>query len=120
MPKKPERVDLLGFFKIHSAAKLQNKLKGGPLGKYLFFEKSHFAKKKLKRGLKSRPVLYVTRKKKKKPFWFNPLGQMVHFDTKTFRRTFGRTILVTSDVSKKKHCRKAMTIVDSFLKESAD
>ena len=29
MPKKTEREDPLGFFNIHSVAKLQKKLKGG-------------------------------------------------------------------------------------------
>ena len=56
-------------------------------------------------------------KKKKKPFWFNPLDRMVQFDTKIFRRTFGRIILVTSDVSKKK-LSKSHDYILSYEKSS--
>ena len=57
-----------------------------------------------------------------KPFWFSSLGQQVHFGAfLKFCRTFGRTILVTSGVSKKNtDYVYAMTLVDSFLKKSAD
>ena len=72
----------------------------------IFFRKSRNAKK-----------CYA---KKEKPFWFSSLGQQVQFGViLKFCRTFGRTILVTSGVSKKKHSRKAISIVDSFLKKSA-
>ena len=47
MPKKTEREDSLGFFNIHSVAKLQ--------------KKSHSAKKIQRGTLWSRPVLHVTR-----------------------------------------------------------
>ena len=60
------------------------------------------------------------RGKNENPFWFSSLGQQVQFGVfLKFCRTFGRAILVTSGVSKK-HRGKAMTIVDSFLKKSAD
>ena len=57
MPKKTEREDPLGFFNIHSVAKLQ-KIEGG-LSWGIFFDKSRTVPKK--RTLWSRPVLYVTR-----------------------------------------------------------
>ena len=46
MPKKTEREDPLGFFNIHSVAKLQ-KIEEGPFrGEKIFFEKkSHSAEK---------------------------------------------------------------------------
>ena len=48
---------------------------------------SHKAEK-LKGGtLRSRPALYVTRKKKEET-WFSSLGQMVQFDIIKFGRTF--------------------------------
>ena len=58
--EKTEREDPLGFFNIHSVAKLQQ-LKGDPfVGK--FFLKSRTVPKKSKGGtFWSRPVLYVTR-----------------------------------------------------------
>ena len=60
MPKKTEREDPLGFFNIHSVAKLQ-KIEGGPF-RGLFFEKSRPVPKKSKGGtFWSRPKLYVTR-----------------------------------------------------------
>ena len=59
MPKKTEREDPLGFFNIHSVAKLQ-KIEGGlSWGKSFIFEKSRTVPKKW--TLWSRPVLYVTR-----------------------------------------------------------
>ena len=61
MPKKTEREDPLGFFNIHSVAKLQN-IEGGPFRGEFFFEKSRTVLKKSKGGtFWSRPVLYVTR-----------------------------------------------------------
>ena len=63
MPKKTEREDPLGFFNIHSVAKLQ-KIEGGDpfVGKFFFEKKLHSAEKKSKGGtFRSRPVLYVTR-----------------------------------------------------------
>ena len=42
----------------------------------------------------------MLRGKRGKPFWFSSLGQMIQFDTIKFCRTFGRTILATSGVSK--------------------
>ena len=58
MPKKTE-MDPLGFFNIHSIAKLQ-KIEGGPfVGKKGFLKKSRTVPKKW--TLWSRPVLYVMR-----------------------------------------------------------
>ena len=110
MPKQTEREDPLGFFNIHSVAKLQK------IWELLVekMKKSRTVPKKSKVGtLWSRPVLYL----RGKPFWFSSLGQQVQFGVfSKFCETFGRTILVTSGVSKKiiEKTRKAMTIVGSF------
>ena len=73
MPKKTEREDLLGVFNIHFVAK--QKIEGGKI--FIIGKKSQ-CRKKLKGGtLWSRPVWYVTRENRKKPFWFSSLGQMV-------------------------------------------
>ena len=57
-----KRGDALGFFKIHSVAKIQQKLKGNPSWKNFFSKKSIAMPKKTERGnFWSRPVLYVTR-----------------------------------------------------------
>ena len=63
---------------------------GGPFGEKFFFEKKvSQCWKKMKGGsLWSRPVWYVTRKNRKKPFWFSSLDQIVHFDAIIFCRTF--------------------------------
>ena len=59
MPKKTEREDPLGFFNIHSVAKLQ-KIEEGPF-RGIFFEKSRTVPKKSKGGtFWSRPALSVT------------------------------------------------------------
>ena len=76
----------MGFFNIHSVAKLQ----GGPFGDN-FFSKKCLNAEKTQRW-----------ERKEKPFWFSSPGQQVHFgDTLNICRTFGRTILVTETVSKK-------------------
>ena len=68
MPKKTKRGDPLGFFNIHSVAKQQKKLKGGPFGEKIS-EKSLTVPKKIERGtLWSRPVWYVTRENRKNLF----------------------------------------------------
>ena len=64
MPKKTERGDPLGFFNIHSVAK-HHKMQGDPLGKFFFEKKSRSAEKMKGGSLWSRPVWYVTRKKRK-------------------------------------------------------
>ena len=48
MPKKTERGDPLGFFNIHSVAKQQKKLKGGPFEEKNFRKKVSQCRKKLK------------------------------------------------------------------------
>ena len=84
----------LGFFNIHSAAKLQKKLNGGPFGK-TNSKKSLRVPKKLKGGslVSSGIVCYAGNLFGSVP-WANG-GNL------KFCRTFGRTILVTSGVSKK-------------------
>ena len=72
MPKKTEREGPLGFFNIHSVAKLQ-KIEGG-LSWGFFFEKSRTVPKKNGPfGLVRYCML------RGKPFWFSSLGQQVHF-----------------------------------------
>ena len=71
MPKKKtERGDPLGFSNIHSVAKQQKKIEGGPCGQKKFPEKkSRSAEKKLEEGtLLSRRVWYVTRENRKNLF----------------------------------------------------
>ena len=105
MPKILKGGTLWGYIffekKFHDAEKNSTV---EPSGDNFFSKKSHDDEKKLKGGtLQSRPVLYLTREKKEKPFWFSVLGQQVQFgETLNFCITFGRTILVTSGVSKKK------------------
>ena len=57
--EKTEMEDSLGFFNIHSVAKLQKKLRGGLSWGKIFFGKSRTVPKKW--TLWSRPLLYVTR-----------------------------------------------------------
>ena len=65
--------------------------------------------------------MYVTRKKKENPFWFCSLGKQVQFcTTLKFCRAYGRTIVVTSVVSKKNWQKADLTIVDSFLRLKID
>ena len=75
MPKNIEREDPLGFFNIHSVAKLQKNERVTLWG--IFFSKtSRNAEKKQKGGtLWSRPVFML----RGKPFWFSSLGQQVQF-----------------------------------------
>ena len=73
------------------------KLKG-PFGETSFARKFSNAKK-LKAGAFSLVRYCMLRGKL---FWFSSLGQQVQFGVfLEFRRTFGRTFLVTSGVSKK-------------------
>ena len=96
MPKKSERGDSLGFFNIHSVAKQQKKMQGGPFGEKFFFRKKSRRAEKNERGesLVS-PGMVCYAEKQEKPFWFNSLDQIVHFDAIIFCRTC-RTILVSS------------------------
>ena len=75
MPKKTERVDPLGFFNIHSVAKLQ-KIEGGPFRGENFLKKSRTMPKKSKVGPFGLVRYCMLRWK---PFWFSSLGQQVHF-----------------------------------------
>ena len=79
---------------------MPKKLKVDPLG-IVFCQKSHNAEKTQRRDPLVSPGIVCYAEKKEKPFWFSSLGQQVHFgDTLKFCRIFGRTILVTSGVSK--------------------
>ena len=63
-----------------------------------------FSKKNLTmpKNLKVSSGIVCYARKKEKPFWFSSLGQQIQFGVfLKFCRTFGRTILVTSGVSKK-------------------
>ena len=71
--------DPLGF-STSAVAKLQ-KIEGGPFGE--FFRKSLTMPKKVKGGtLYSRPVLYVTRKKRKKHFGSIPWANRYNLSPK--------------------------------------
>ena len=59
VPKKTERGDPLGFSNIHSDAKQQKKIEGGPFGEKKFPKKKSRSAEK-KGTLWSRPVWYVT------------------------------------------------------------
>ena len=93
MPKKTERRNPLGLSIIHSVAKHQ-KNAGGPFEeknpKKNSEKKCLAVPKKIERGdsLVS-PGMVCYAEKQVKPFWASSLGQMVQFDTITFRRTFG-------------------------------
>ena len=95
--KKTERENPLGFFNIHSVAKLQQ-IEGGPFGGNKI-EKSCTESKKSKGG----PFGLVRHcMLPGKAFCFSSLDQQVQFGVfSKFCRTFGRTILVTSGVLKK-------------------
>ena len=102
MPKKTEREDPLGFFNVHSVAKLQ-KIEGGTLswGK-IWFEKSRTVLKNLKGDLlvSSGFVCYAGNL-----FGSVPWANRYILGSSEFCRTFGRTILVSSGLfwSLKKH-----------------
>ena len=74
-PKKTEREDSLGFFNIHSVAKLQI-IEGGTLSLGNFLEKSRTVPKKSKGGPFGLVRYCMLRGK---PFWFSSLDQQVHF-----------------------------------------
>ena len=97
MPNKTERGNPLGLFNIHSI-----KIEGGFFGD--FFPKKRLTMPKKKQ--KGDPLVssgFVLRGEKRKNFFlFSSLGQQVQFGVfLKFCRTFGRTILVTSGLSKK-------------------
>ena len=67
-----------------------------------FCKKVSQCRKKLKEDPLVSPGIVYYKEKKEKYFWFSFVGQQAHFgDTLAFRRTFSRTILVTSGVLKK-------------------
>ena len=63
-------------------------MKGNPLGKFFFHEKSLTKPKKLKGGPLVSPGIVCYAEKEEKHFWFSSLGQMIQFGTIKFRRTF--------------------------------
>ena len=103
----------LGFFNIHSVAKLQKKWRG-PFGEF-FPTKSLAMPKKTERGtLWPLPVSYVTRETFLVQF-LRPTGTIFGVFLK-FCRTFGVVLFWSLRVYRKKTLtKKAMTIVDSFL-----
>ena len=78
------------FFNIHSVAKQQKKLKGGPFGEKFFLgrKKSRSAEKKLKGDPLVSPGMVCYAEKQEKPFWFSSVGQMGQFGAIIFCRTF--------------------------------
>ena len=83
----------MGFSNIHSVAKQQKILKGGPFEEKNFRKKSLAVPKKIGRGdpLVS-PGMVCYAGKQEKPFWFSSLDQIVQFGA----IIFCRTILVSS------------------------
>ena len=95
--EKSEGMDPLGFFKHSFCCKISKKWREDPLGKF-FRKKVSQCRKKTERGellVSSGIVCYAG----------NLFGSVPSADRGNlkFCRTFGRTILVTSGVSKKKH-----------------
>ena len=82
--------DPLGFFNIHSVAKQQKKIEGGPFGENIFRKKVSQCRKKIEReegpfGLARYGML---RGKTGKSFLVQFAGQMEQFDTIVFGRIF--------------------------------
>ena len=99
MPKKTERGGTLWDFPTSILSQNSKKMKGDPL-----VEKNEKSRTMPKNKLKGGPfglIRYCMLRGK--PFWFSSFGQQVQFGVfSEFCRTFGRTILATSGVSKKK------------------
>ena len=88
MPKKLKGGDPLGFSNIHSVAKHQ-KNAGGSFGEKISEKNVLQCRKKIERGdFLVSPGMVCYAEKQVKPFWSSSLGQMVHFDTIIFCRTF--------------------------------
>ena len=86
--EKTERGDPLGFSNIHSVAKHQ-KNAGGSFGEKISEKNVLQCRKKIERGdFLVSPGMVCYAEKQVKPFWSSSLGQMVHFDTIIFCRTF--------------------------------
>ena len=116
MPKKTERRNPLGFSNIHSVAKHQKKMQGGPFEEKNFEKKSEkkclAVPKKIERGdyLVS-PGMICYAEKQVKLFWSSSLGQMVLFDTiifcRTFKNYFGQFVWIEKE-------KKRVTIIVAF------
>ena len=119
--KKPKGRTLWGFPTTILSQNRKKIWRGTLWGIFFPEKKSHNAEKNWKGGnpLVS-PGMVCYAGKQEKPFWFSSLGQMVQFGSIIFcSRTFVE-LFWSVQVVLKKHWRKAMTIVDSFLKKSAD
>ena len=112
--RKTQKMDRIGapggrFEIFHPFVPKHQKIEGGEK----IFEKSHSRKKRgpvwifstsiLSQNSLVSPGIVCYAEKKEKLFWFSSLGQQVQFGALKFCRTLGRTILVTSGVSEKKH-----------------
>ena len=91
--KNSKRTSKYQSILFYSTQKIPSWTELGPFGE--FFEVSQ-CRKKLKGDPLVSPGIVCYAEKNEKSFWFSSLG-----DTLKFCRTFGRTILVTSGVSKK-------------------
>ena len=102
--KKTERGDPLGFSNIHSVAKQQKKIEGGPFGEKNFQKKVSQRRKKIGRGdpLVS-PGMVCYAGKQETPFWFSSLDQIVHFGAiiycRTFKNYFGQFVWIEKKVT---------------------
>ena len=78
MLKKTEKgEDPLGFSNIHSVAKHNKKLKGGPFGEKIRKKVSQCRKKNWKGDPLVSPGMVCYAGKQEKPFWFSSLDQIV-------------------------------------------
>ena len=112
--KKAERKDPLGFFNIHSVAKLQ-KIEGAFRGEKKFFWKKSHSAEKMDPLISSGIVCYAGNLFGSVP-WAN---KYILASSENFVELLV-DLFWSVPVVLKKHWRKAMTIVDSFLKKSAD
>ena len=94
----------MGFSNIHSVAKHQKKMQGGPFEEKNFEKKCLAVPKKIERGdsLVS-PGMVCYAEKQVKPFWSSSLRQMVQFDTiiffRTFKNYFGQFVWIEKKVT---------------------
>ena len=118
MPKKTERGDPLGFFNIHSVAKHQNKMQGGPFGEKFFSKKKSRSAEKNERGesLVS-PGMVCYAEKQEKLFWFSSLDEIVHFDAITFCRTFVELFWSVRVDRKKSHYNSRVSLHEAPTKK---
>ena len=73
---------------VTNCRKASKKIEGGPFGGKKFEKNPHCPKKNWKGDPLVSPGIVCYAEKEEKPFWFSPLGHMIHFRTIKFRITF--------------------------------